>query len=828
MSSSSTVGSVSFVPRYVRGTIDRADSAPQLPPTSTSTSTAVPTSPARSPSRPRRLSNHMLFAGVVVSSSPVRTTHPYGLGFPHPHPHPHTPTHSHSSHARIAPGTSPSTAAAIANQSAFPLPSYIALSSMRDHIHSTPTPSSSHMPNRQRLDSIRVPTPPSDEDDEDGDGEHGSTPALVAPPPHGLTAPPEVLPPVDVMMQLPTRWNEADKFLSLHISADGRDLAFQGPTGTVDEAAAARGNHPIPSACGVYYFEVEILNRGRQGHISIGFSAGSVRLSRLPGWEKLSWGFHGDDGRTFADQRTGSVYGPTFTTGDRVGCGIDFTRGCAFFTKNGRSLGDVFEDIGAHGVELYPSVGLRSTDEAVRANFGQEPFAFDIYSHVQQLRNAAWKRIMMTRVRWIVDAAHGVVRTAVKPAEDPTKEKDGPPARFLAPAGLSPSAAGVLGAGTEAEEAGGLGPHAPLHELILGYLMHHGYAGAAKAFRAQCEAKAAGVSHPSTASYASTSSADISMSEMSSTTSFTNATIHSEETDTTTRQKIYHAVLRGDMDDAIALTEKHCPAALERQNGLVLFKLRCRKLGEMIIQAADPFKRVQPVSPVVQRGRSEMRPPIPPAPVVDPKGNAKVMRMDEVDQGVLIEEEEEEEDELDGAEDSMDIDDDRGTGEGDGDAMESDAPAVLRNGYANGGSRSLPHTSHARHHHSRSVAGIEGARGGAGEGGEGGAMRAALVYGHTLRTDYEHDPRTEVHDLFQKTSGLWAAIAEESAAYVSAASRAELANEVNQAILESQGRPPRPALERLYRHTEALVATLGTMGVGAAAYADLRAEFIAP
>jgi hypothetical protein len=47
-------------------------------------------------------------------------------------------------------------------------------------------------------------------------------------------------------------------------------------------------------------------------HISIGFAAGDVKISRLPGWEKNSWGYHGDDGYSFAAEKNGTPYGPKF------------------------------------------------------------------------------------------------------------------------------------------------------------------------------------------------------------------------------------------------------------------------------------------------------------------------------------------------------------------------------------------------------------------------------------------------------------------------------------------------------------------------------------
>jgi hypothetical protein len=73
--------------------------------------------------------------------------------------------------------------------------------------------------------------------------------------------------------------------------------------------------------------------------IGIGFSGKSVPLSRLPGWEPDSWAYHGDDGHSFCCQSSGKHYGPPFTAGDIIGCGVNFRTGSAFFTKNGDHLG---------------------------------------------------------------------------------------------------------------------------------------------------------------------------------------------------------------------------------------------------------------------------------------------------------------------------------------------------------------------------------------------------------------------------------------------------------------------------------------------------------
>ena len=91
-------------------------------------------------------------------------------------------------------------------------------------------------------------------------------------------------------LYLPTRWSEDSMLKSLHISEDGRNLYFHGlavllscqwyktantsgVTGPISpgekEAAAARSDRPIPPSCGIYYFEVTILDKGQKGCASV-------------------------------------------------------------------------------------------------------------------------------------------------------------------------------------------------------------------------------------------------------------------------------------------------------------------------------------------------------------------------------------------------------------------------------------------------------------------------------------------------------------------------------------------------------------------------------
>nr|XP_054748387.1 ran-binding protein 10-like isoform X1 [Lytechinus pictus] len=104
-------------------------------------------------------------------------------------------------------------------------------------------------------------------------------------------------------------------------------------------------------------------------------------MSKLPGWDKHSYGYHGDNGHTFNSAGNGQPYGPTFTTGDVVGCGVNLVDNTCFYTKNGVHLGIAFTDLPSN---LYPTVGLQTPGEIVDTNFGQSPFVFNIEDLMQQ------------------------------------------------------------------------------------------------------------------------------------------------------------------------------------------------------------------------------------------------------------------------------------------------------------------------------------------------------------------------------------------------------------------------------------------------------------
>lgn len=200
------------------------------------------------------------------------------------------------------------------------------------------------------------------------------------------------------LMPLPSRWSESERHVALDLMNDGLDVRYMGAQNKHDhEAAAARANHPMPPQCGIYYFEVTIMSKTKEGMIAVGFSSNKASLERLPGWEQESWAYHGDDGKSFfgEHQGQGRDYGPKFTTNDIIGCGVNFSKGCAFFTKNGVDLGTAFHDL--PNVKLYPSVGMKKQPNVhVTVNFGQLPFMFDIDGMVKQERLAVLHEISIT------------------------------------------------------------------------------------------------------------------------------------------------------------------------------------------------------------------------------------------------------------------------------------------------------------------------------------------------------------------------------------------------------------------------------------------------
>jgi hypothetical protein len=205
--------------------------------------------------------------------------------------------------------------------------------------------------------------------------------------------------------------------------------------------------------------------------------------------------------------------------------------------------GSAFKDIGK-STDLYPSIGLRHSGEAVRVNFGQDPFKFDIEYHVHQQRLQAWSNILTTPIDPALIAPEGGPAPSKAKAEPVTEEQ----------------AKGAI------------------NKLVLSYLAHHGYAKTARAFQKQ----SLGTSDAPTGDH------DVDMDGTGS-----SGGPLSFDGDMELRTRIVNSVVAGDIDAALAETKTHYPTVLEADEGLMLFKMRCRKFVELLLEAAELRKRMK-------------------------------------------------------------------------------------------------------------------------------------------------------------------------------------------------------------------------------------------
>ncbi|RIB05614.1 concanavalin A-like lectin/glucanase domain-containing protein, partial [Gigaspora rosea] len=110
--------------------------------------------------------------------------------------------------------------------------------------------------------------------------------------------------------------------------------------------------------------------------IAIGFCSNLIKLNNMPGFESGSWGYHSDDGEFFNCSIINKPYGPTFTTGDTIGCCLNFINKTVFYTKNGVNLGKyylILNFIYLNG-NLFPCIGLKGG--SIKTNFGQKKFIY--------------------------------------------------------------------------------------------------------------------------------------------------------------------------------------------------------------------------------------------------------------------------------------------------------------------------------------------------------------------------------------------------------------------------------------------------------------------
>ena len=197
----------------------------------------------------------------------------------------------------------------------------------------------------------------------------------------------------------PTSW-AATKSTLVDLEPGNLTVIYQGPGKVEQDTCTIKSNNFVSQECGIFYFEITILSKGRDGNIAVGYSTSSTGTSKLPGSDDQSWGYHGLDGKKFAGNAQ-KVYGPAYTTGDCIGCILNYSDDSISFTRNGVLLGVAFRNVTRDkGIEsgLYACVGFRSPGEHVKTNFGKEAFKFDISQYYKDEKSRHWNSILSQKL----------------------------------------------------------------------------------------------------------------------------------------------------------------------------------------------------------------------------------------------------------------------------------------------------------------------------------------------------------------------------------------------------------------------------------------------
>ena len=166
-------------------------------------------------------------------------------------------------------------------------------------------------------------------------------------------------------------WSLHDKHQFLEVRGNGTEIYYSGRDHQiVDEqnlGPIVRADRPIPKQ-GQFYFEVSIVNTGRNKEIAVGICDRSTPLDRFPGWTPFSFGYHGDDGNIFCESDEDPKYWPEkpIKTGEPIGVFLDFNTATLTFSRKEKELQRV--QLGTHHMDkdYFPCVGISSPGAIVR------------------------------------------------------------------------------------------------------------------------------------------------------------------------------------------------------------------------------------------------------------------------------------------------------------------------------------------------------------------------------------------------------------------------------------------------------------------------------
>ncbi|KAJ1816396.1 hypothetical protein LPJ75_002037 [Coemansia sp. RSA 2598] len=361
--------------------------------------------------------------------------------------------------------------------------------------------------------------------------------------------------------RLPSEWSPVRNSQNITAASNRLDIRYTGPGRVDHDAAMILANNSIPMHVGVYYYEVFIKSRGQSGYIGIGLTRSNMLLTRLPGWDAGSWGFHGDDGNCFGGDGRGRPYGPGFKSGDTVGCGVNFANRRIFFTRNGVFLGYAFDNIDT-SKPLYPCVGMRTQGEHVVANFGRSGFVFDICHYVNSVHEEALANVRSTSLASVLPK--NMLENSQGQDKEEEQEQNGAPRPASIVALRSEALKGVArGSDSEIDQS-----DATLC-IVLEHLLHNECYATAQALIENA------VGNRSTADGASGAS-DAPSTKIEAVLQM----LQQQDRQRVTRKRICSHIRRGEIDAALGLLQDAYPAVLESEP--IVFQLRCRQFVELV------------------------------------------------------------------------------------------------------------------------------------------------------------------------------------------------------------------------------------------------------
>ncbi|CAK9264898.1 unnamed protein product [Sphagnum jensenii] len=144
------------------------------------------------------------------------------------------------------------------------------------------------------------------------------------------------------------------------------DGGSERPMGVIQGNRPAMCHHETLS----YDFEMTIIDDDDDSGVAIGFTNENFKKDQFLGWGLNTYGYHSDDGELYYNidelKKVENDLDTTFTKGDVVGAGINYSEQKVYFKKNKKIVGKI-----PYKLEntLYPTIGFWGKNVTVDVNF---------------------------------------------------------------------------------------------------------------------------------------------------------------------------------------------------------------------------------------------------------------------------------------------------------------------------------------------------------------------------------------------------------------------------------------------------------------------------